>query len=169
MSNQSIFSELTNLYSVSKTLRFELKPQGSTLDWMNKKGLLQMDETKKEAYKKLKVYFDLFHREFIDKSLAYPILNYDEYWSKYLERSKYTKKDKEYKDTTKEIEKIESIMRKTVVQMFSNEVQIIVTPLDSIKDEDKKKGISLIWNSGSALKILKEYYKDNIEVTKVKK
>ena len=36
--------ELTGLYSLSKTLRFELKPIGKTLEQIERKGLLTQDE-----------------------------------------------------------------------------------------------------------------------------
>ena len=48
------FKEFTNLYSLSKTLRFELKPVGRTLEWINQKGLLNQDEILAEVYKIVK-------------------------------------------------------------------------------------------------------------------
>ena len=47
-------SELTGLYSLSKTLRFELKPIGKTLEHIESKGLIAQDEQRAEEYKKLK-------------------------------------------------------------------------------------------------------------------
>ena len=64
--------KVNNLYSLSKTLRFELKPLT-----FNKKGelvenkevikLVDADEKKADAYKKVKLYLDELHREFICK------------------------------------------------------------------------------------------------------
>ena len=41
--------ELTGLYSLSKTLRFELKPIGKTLEQIERKGLLTQDEQRSEG------------------------------------------------------------------------------------------------------------------------
>ena len=46
--------ELTGLYSLSKTLRFELKPIGNTLRHIEAKGLITQDEQRAEEYKKVK-------------------------------------------------------------------------------------------------------------------
>lgn len=43
-------SELTGLYSLSKTLRFELKPIGKTLEHIESKGLIAQDEQRAEEY-----------------------------------------------------------------------------------------------------------------------
>ena len=40
------FNDFKNLYQLSKTLRFELKPEGKTLDYMQEKGLLNQDEVR---------------------------------------------------------------------------------------------------------------------------
>lgn len=47
-------SELTGLYSLSKTLRFELKPIGKTLEYIESKGLIAQDEQRAEEYKKVR-------------------------------------------------------------------------------------------------------------------
>ena len=72
----SVFSKFTNLYSLSKTLRFELKPVGKTLENMRKQ--LKYDETLQtflkdqaieDAYQILKPIFDELHEQFITQSL----------------------------------------------------------------------------------------------------
>jgi CRISPR-associated protein Cpf1 len=85
MSN-SHFNQFTGLYSLSKTLRFELRPVGKTLENMrnrvfvdkngnNKKDYdpaLQTflkDQSIEDAYQYLKPYFDKLHEEFITDSL----------------------------------------------------------------------------------------------------
>jgi len=37
---QSIWDDFTNIYSIEKTLRFELKPVGKTLEHIHKEGLI---------------------------------------------------------------------------------------------------------------------------------
>ena len=46
--------KFTNLYSLSKTLRFELIPQGKTLSNIEKNNFLQQDSDRAEKYKKVK-------------------------------------------------------------------------------------------------------------------
>jgi CRISPR-associated protein Cpf1 len=57
--------DFTNLYSLSKTLRFELIPVGKTLECIEKNGLLHQDEQRAESYKKVKKIIDEYHKAFI--------------------------------------------------------------------------------------------------------
>ncbi len=62
-------SELTGMYSLSKTLRFELKPIGKTLENIQKKGLIAKDEKRAEEYEKVKGIIDEYHKVFISMCL----------------------------------------------------------------------------------------------------
>lgn len=64
------FDELTGLYSLSKTLRFELKPIGRTLEHIESKGLIMQDERRAEEYKKVKDIIDRYHKNFISWCLS---------------------------------------------------------------------------------------------------
>lgn len=64
------FNELTRLYSLSKTLRFELKPIGRTLEHIEKKELIAQDEQREEEYKKVKDIIDRYHKAFIKMCLG---------------------------------------------------------------------------------------------------
>ncbi|MBN2745816.1 MAG: hypothetical protein JXR34_03745 [Bacteroidales bacterium] len=59
----------TNLYQVNKTLRFELIPQGKTLENIEKSELIAQDEHRAESYKKVKKIIDEYHKFFISNSL----------------------------------------------------------------------------------------------------
>lgn len=63
------FNDLTGLYSLSKTLRFELKPIGKTLENIETKGLIAQDEQRAEEYEKVKDIIDRFHKTFIQECL----------------------------------------------------------------------------------------------------
>jgi hypothetical protein len=74
---ESVFDDFTNLYSLSKTLRFELKPIGKTLE--NMREQLKYDETLQtfmidqdieNAYQTLKPLIDQLHEEFITDALS---------------------------------------------------------------------------------------------------
>ena len=61
--------QLTNLYPVSKTLRFELQPIGKTRENIEKGGILQQDEKRAENYKIVKGFIDEYHKQYIKSRL----------------------------------------------------------------------------------------------------
>lgn len=61
--------QFTNLYPVSKTLRFELQPIGKTKENIEKNGILQRDEKRAEDYKIVKSFIDEYHKQFIKDRL----------------------------------------------------------------------------------------------------
>jgi CRISPR-associated protein Cpf1 len=67
---QNTFAKFTNQYSLSKTLRFELKPVGKTQQMLENNKVFEIDENKKTAYKNIKPYFDRIHREFVEEALS---------------------------------------------------------------------------------------------------
>ena len=62
--------QFTGLYPVSKTLRFELIPQGKTRENMEKGSILKTDEELEISYKKMKKTLDEFHKDFIERALS---------------------------------------------------------------------------------------------------
>ena len=63
------FQDFTNLYSLSKTLRFELIPIGKTKNNIENKGFLSNDKHLAEDYKRVKHIIDEYHKAYIDKRL----------------------------------------------------------------------------------------------------
>ena len=61
--------QFTNLYQVSKTLRFELQPIGKTKENIEQGGILQRDEQRAEDYKRVKQFIDDYHKQFIKDRL----------------------------------------------------------------------------------------------------
>ena len=61
--------QFTNLYPVSKTLRFELQPIGKTRDNIEKGGLLKQDEQRAKNYLVVKKFIDDYHKQFIKERL----------------------------------------------------------------------------------------------------
>ena len=62
--------QFTNLYPVSKTLRFELQPVGRTKENMERGGILQRDIQRADEYKKIKGFIDEYHKRFINGRLS---------------------------------------------------------------------------------------------------
>lgn len=63
------FKQFTNLYQVSKTLRFELQPIGKTKENIERNGILERDKQRTEDYKTVKNYIDDYHKQFIKDRL----------------------------------------------------------------------------------------------------
>ena len=81
-----------NGYSVSKTLRFELKPIGKTLENISKGKFLESDKKKSDDYKDVKKIIDNYHRYFIDDVLKSASFNWLDLAKEISEYSK-TKND----------------------------------------------------------------------------
>ena len=62
-------AQFTGKYSVNKTLRFALKPQGKTVEFIKRNNLLDQDKYRAAQYRKAKRIIDLYHKDFIEKAL----------------------------------------------------------------------------------------------------
>ncbi len=117
------FEDFTNLYSISKTLRFELRPIGKTKDNIEKHGLLEEDKHRADSYKKVKKIIDEYHKHFIEERLSGCELNYASNGKKdslteYYEL--YKKKDKTESEK-KTFATIEEKLRKQIAETFKEE------------------------------------------------
>lgn len=61
--------QFTNLYPVSKTLRFELQPIGKTKEYIEKNGILSRDEQRAKDYLLVKGFIDEYHKQYIKDCL----------------------------------------------------------------------------------------------------
>ena len=119
----SNFKEFIGLYPLSKTLRFELIPQGKTLQNFKASGILERDEHRAESYKKMKDIIDEYHRFVIDESMNCFKLKLDnvgkydsleDYYTYYVIGKKSETEKKKFTD-------IQSNLRKQIVdQLKSN-------------------------------------------------
>lgn len=107
-----MFLGFINKYQLSKTLRFELKPIGKTLEYIEKKGLITEDETRSEDYKRVKELIDEYHKEFIHQALSGIRLGgLDRYEELFFIQNRDEK-------TQKEFEKLQDELRKQIVAGF---------------------------------------------------
>jgi len=112
------FDDFKKLYSLSKTLRFEAKPVGSTLKNIIESGLLEEDEHRAQSYVKVKKLIDEYHKVFIDRVLNDGCLtienkgkkdSLEEYYESYMSKSN----DENVSKTFKEIqENLRSVIAK---------------------------------------------------------
>jgi CRISPR-associated protein Cpf1 len=101
------------LYPIQKTIRFELKPQGKTLEYIVNNGLLNSDEHRAESYLLVKKIIDNYHKLFISKTLnGFKLELLDEF---YLYYQLPRKEDKEKKG----FNEIQSKLRKQIADRFT--------------------------------------------------
>lgn len=111
---QLLADNFINMYSLSKTLRFELKPQGKTKDFIERDGILDTDFHRAESYKKVKKLIDEYHKVFIDKVLSGVSLDgLEEYAVLYNNAHRSDKEEKEF-------EKLQTNLRKQIATAFSS-------------------------------------------------
>lgn len=97
------------IYPVSKTLRFELRPVGKTLEWIERNGILEMDERRSNDYPKVKEMIDNYHKVCIHDSLKDVHLD----WLPLKEAIEENRKNNN-EDTKKKLEKEQAVMRKQI-------------------------------------------------------
>lgn len=109
------FEDFSGLYQLAKTLRFELIPQGKTLENINSKGLLAQDEHRAESYKKVKKIIDEYHKAFIEKSLSgFNLKGLDEYMEYFMIVSKDEVQKKKFTE-------IQAALRKQIAGRFAEQ------------------------------------------------
>ena len=96
-----LYNQLANMYSVNKTIKFELIPQGNTLKNINEQGILEEDKKRAEAFKEVKKILDDYHRQYIEEALSNVYLEGIDEYVKYYTKS--NKNSKELKNAAKSL------------------------------------------------------------------
>lgn len=135
-----------NGYSRSITLRNRLIPIGKTEENLKKTNMLESDFERAKAYVEVKNIIDDFHRSFIEDVLSKETLDLD--WGTLYDQFDLfqSEKDKVKKAKhKKQLEELQSVMRKDIVKKFKNDErypklfkkEILTDLLPSIiKDDD---------------------------------
>lgn len=113
--NQEIFKEFIGQYSLNKTLRFELRPQGRTQEYIEARGMIGEDEVRAEDYKIVKKAIDEYHKQFMERSLKELQFDDLEGYCSLLSKTDRTEKE------DRELEKREDKLRKQVVDCFKSD------------------------------------------------
>lgn len=167
----SIFDKLTKQYQLSKTLRFELKPVGKTINFLEK--VIKKDKTINEAYNQAKFYFDMLHRKFIESALTKEKaknINFQEFAKIFYRQNQIIKKIKNEKKNRKEIQNEINKSQKTIDEARKNLYAQIRKIFDEeaeswkeqyknkLKKSDiKQKGINFLMSAG-VLEVLKDKF-----------
>lgn len=114
---ETLYSNLHKLYSIQKTLKFELKPVGKTKENIKKNGILEKDNHRSETYKRVKEYCNEYHKIFIEKVLNdFSLVGLKEYYKYYCIEKRDEKQNKEFLD-------IQSKLRKEISDAFTKNKQ----------------------------------------------
>lgn len=129
--NNDIWNSLTNQYSLSKTLRFELKPitidkEGLKIsqNFDSIKKIIDEDQQRNEDFKKVKKIADEYFKDFIEKSLSYVKIsrdNLDEFQIVYFDFIKDKLDKKKREGFEKEKNKLRSNLKKLIDFKFKEE------------------------------------------------
>ena len=106
--------DFTNLYSLSKTLRFELKPIAQTKENIEKGKFLESDKKKSEDYKDVKKIIDNYHKYFIDDVLKNATFD----WKKLEEAIREYSKNK---NDDSAIENEQKKLREEILKLFTSD------------------------------------------------
>jgi len=148
-SSDSIFSSFTNQYSLSKTLRFELKPIGKTQQMLDEAQVFKKDEIIKKKYEATKPYFDRLHRKFVKESLESAEIPKLEEYFKIFKKWKLDKKNNE-----KELQRRETELRKFIVSKFNEKAEQWATRYPGLKN----KNIEILSEESVFKSLLKPLY-----------
>lgn len=155
------FKDFTNLYEVQKTLRFELKPVGKTEVLIEANKILEKDKLIDDNYHKIKYYFDLLHKKFINETLADLKLDLKNYYDSFLALDKNDEK------TKKNLDQRESELRRQIVDKFAHQGDIWKEKYNSLLKYEGagQKSKKVIQLKQKGVEVLFE--KDNIEILRL--
>lgn len=108
-----VFEDFTKQYQVSKTLRFELIPQGKTLENMERAGIVKGDCQRSEDYQEAKKIIDKIYKHILNSSMAKVEID----WSTLAEATKEFRKNKD----KKKYENVQVRVRKKLLEDIKNQ------------------------------------------------
>ena len=117
-----MFNDFTRKYSLSKTLRFELKPVPETKSFLKK--FIESDTQRSKDYQKLKNIIDEFHKDQIQQVLSQQFILDIKKLEKLrdsLEKLKKLQKVEDKKSLKKSVDKLQQELRKEIVNKFKTE------------------------------------------------
>jgi len=161
--HSTTWQDFTNLYELSKTLRFELKPMGKTKENLEKQNVLIHDEKKAKAYTEIKPLFNGLHEKFITDSLKKSNID----WGTYLElletRNPNTS-EAEKKKWENALEKHEKFLRTRIGDLYTDTADKWKTAINTTEKPILKENGYKILTEAGILKYLKAEYPDKSDI-----
>lgn len=113
-------TDFTNLYPLSKTLRFKLVPIGATEKNLKTSGILDGDFKRAGAYAQVKNLIDSYHKAFIEDVLSKAELEWGKLYEQFDLYQKESNKEKKRKQR-KEMEAQQKRMRQAISGLFKKD------------------------------------------------
>lgn len=113
-------TDFTNLYPLSKTLRFKLVPVGATGENLKTSGILDGDFKRAKAYAQVKNLIDSYHKAFIEDVLSKAELEWGKLYEQFDLYQKESDKEKKRKQR-KEMEAQQKRMRQAISGLFKKD------------------------------------------------
>lgn len=136
------FDQFTRLNPLSKTIRFELRPIGKTLDKIKASGSFERDMKRAEVYPEMKRILDEAHKKLLQEGLSrVDVKN----WSDLEKAYENFRKDKS-QENKKKLENVQQLFRKKIVEALKKHPDFAnltaATPSDFIKEFLKREDVS---------------------------
>lgn len=143
-----MFEKFTGLYKVSKTLRFELRPVGKTMENIEKFKMLDNDYNRDAQYERMKDILDLQHRALLERSLERVGKEEAvEDWVALAEAYRLFRSEKKDKTVKNALDEFLGRMRRSIVSAFGEDEMFKelteATPSKFIKRMVKSEGMSI--------------------------
>lgn len=127
------FDRFTRLNSLSKTLRFELRPVGKTLDKIKESGVFEHDMKRAAVYPEMKRILDEAHKKLLQEALLRADI---EDWSDLEQAYEDFRRDNS-QEHKKKLENVQQVFRKKIVEALKKHPDFAnltaATPSDFIK------------------------------------
>lgn len=157
-------------YSISKTLRFELIPQGKTKELLlkykeeNEDNPIFIDKKRADEYQNMKLILDDYYRYFIEQVLSeniIPAVEIENAYDLYCNRKKSDDDNNAYKNVQKNLRKeLSEVFKKKLKDFNLDEYKKLI---NGAKKEDSRL-LQWLQNECENGKQTKEYY-DNAEIS----
>lgn len=141
---------MTNLYPIEKTVCFELRPIGNTLEHFYKNEVIENAQNRSDEFREIKHLIDSIHEEIIE-----------ECFQELSRNSEFTRLLKEYEFKPQVINSKNPLPRdeECIRENINNKWEIVKIVKDTFRNNPKYE---LIF-SDKKIDMLKEYYKDDCE------
>lgn len=151
---KNIFDKFIGKYSLSKTLRFELRPIWNTQTILGEEHVFETDSIRRKKYEETKPWIDRLHREFIQDALSEFRFNSLEPYRKAFE---VWQKDKKSKSAKNALAKEGNKLREEIVEQFDATAKKWAERYPDLKL--KKIDIGVLSEAG-IFRVLKERYRN---------
>lgn len=113
--------DFTGTYNLSKTLRFELRPVGKTLENLTNSGMLEKDLDRAKWYPEVKKILDEEHKKLLERALSSLKGKNEIDWQELADAMEIFPKNKRSKNDKQSLEKVQKRFRERLKKCFKED------------------------------------------------